>query len=143
MTFVAFVERLRCKIEPSLEEREEREESPTTIISETRVTVTLPLLQVLLSLLDRLVLEGAINQWIYERIGHAEEEDSGLKVLAEPLIWIGEHEYEHHRVVGRPADDERCDYHHRDPQRLHLRLVYQLLSVRVTATDVIRLDCRL
>lgn len=105
--------------------------------------VTLPLLQVLSSLLDRLVLEGAINQWIYERVGHAEEEDARLQVFAEPLVGIGEHEYEHHRVVGRPADDERRNYHHRDPQRLHLRFVYQLLPVGVATPDVIRLDSRL
>ena len=51
---------------------------------------------------------------------------------------IQEHEYQHHDVVRCPAHDE-C--HHDDdgyPEGLHLRLVYQPLTVRVRAPIVRR-----
>jgi hypothetical protein len=76
---------------------------------------TLPSLQVLSSLLDWFILEGAIDQRIHEGVGHAEEEDTRLQILAQPFVGIGEHKDQHHSVIWRPTDDKCGNNHNRNP----------------------------
>lgn len=59
----------------------------------------LPFLQVLSSLFNWLVLEGAVNEWIDKGVRHSEEENPRLEILAQSFVWFCEHEYQHHRVI--------------------------------------------
>lgn len=47
-----------------------------------RVQTTLPSLQILSSLFDRLILKSAIDERIDEGVRHAEKENSRLQILA-------------------------------------------------------------
>jgi hypothetical protein len=76
--------------------------------------LSLPSFQILSSLLYRLILEGAINYWINQRIAHSEEKNARLQVLTESLIRIHEHEDKHHGIVWGPADDECCNNYNRN-----------------------------
>ena len=60
-------------------------------------------------------VKRAIDKRIDHRVGHAEEEDPEDVALVD-VSEVGERVYDEDELVGRPADDERCDNDRRHTQ---------------------------
>lgn len=122
-----------------------------------------PSFEIVSSFLNRLILKGSINYWIYQWIWHSKKENARLKVFTHWFVDIRKHKKQHHGIIRKPTNDDwkkkivmkfnlfstrinstlTSNYNHnRYPQRSHFRLVNQFLSIWITPSHVIEMRAR-